>query len=195
MEKMVATLQSAAEKSPKDAEAQYRVALASSYLAEVSLEVRDKSQAQRAAEAGIKSAERAIALKPGNGEYYRVLATLYGQVIPANIFAGMSYGKRAKEAIGKAQELDPRSAKVQIAQGVGNYYLPSQLGGGTDPAIRDFKKAIELDSKSSEAYLWLGVTLRKAHKNAEARDAFGKSIALNPNRIWARQQLEKTPAQ
>ena len=28
----------------------------------------------------------------------------------------------------------------------------------------------------------------------EARQAFGKSLALNPNRLWAKQQLAKTPA-
>ena len=194
IEKTIANLQSAADKSPTDAEAQYRVALASSYLAEVSLEVRDKAQAQRAAESGIKAADRAIALKAGNAEYYRVLATLCGQVIPANVLAGMSYGKRAKDAIAKAIELDPKSSKAYVAQGVGNYYLPSAFGGGMDIAVRDFKKAIELDSKSSEAYLWLGIAHRKAHRNAEAREAFKKSVELNPNRIWAKQQFEKTPA-
>ncbi len=194
MEKVVAELQSAAAKSPANADAQYRVALASSYLAEVALEMRDKKQAQQAAETGIQAADRAIALKPNVAEYYRVLATLCGQVIPANVFAGMGYGKRAKEAIAKALELDPKSSRAYIAQGVGNYYMPAAFGGGADPAIRDFKKAIELDPKSAEAYMWLGITLRKAHRNPEAREAFKKSIELNPNRIWAKQQLEKTPA-
>jgi Flp pilus assembly protein TadD len=63
-----------------------------------------------------------------------------------------------------------------------------------DLAIRDFQKAIELNPKSDEAYLWLGLAFRKSGKNAEARKAFLKSIELNPNRIWTGQQLEKTPA-
>jgi hypothetical protein len=41
----------------------------------------------------------------------------------------------------------------------------------------------------------MGLTLRKLHKNPEARQAFAKSLELNPNRIWAKDQLEKTPAQ
>ncbi|MGI8988025.1 MAG: tetratricopeptide repeat protein [Bryobacteraceae bacterium] len=194
MEKIVVELQSAAGKSPKDADAQYRVALASSYLAEVALEMRDKKQAQQAAEAGIQAADRAIAIKPNVAEYHRVLATLCGQVIPANVLAGMSYGKRAKDAVAKALELDPKSSKAYVAQGVGNYYMPAAFGGGADLAIRDLKKAIELDPKSAEAYMWLGITLRKAHRNPEAREAFKKSLELNPNRIWTKQQLEKTPA-
>jgi tetratricopeptide (TPR) repeat protein len=193
LQKHIAELAAAAHKSPHDAEAQYRVALAGSYLAEVSLELRDKSQAERAAEAGIQAAEKAIALNGNNAEYYRVLGTLCGQVIPANVLAAFSYGRRAKEAIHKALELDPKSSRAYLAQGVGNYYLPPAFGGGMDAAITDFHKAIELDPKSAETYVWLGLALRKSHRNAEARAAFVKSLQLDPNRLWAKQQLDKTP--
>jgi tetratricopeptide (TPR) repeat protein len=68
------------------------------------------------------------------------------------------------------------------------------LGGGIDLAIRDFQKAIELNPKSDDAYLWLGLAMRKSNRNAEARKAFARSLELNPNRVWTKQQLEKTPA-
>jgi Flp pilus assembly protein TadD len=64
-----------------------------------------------------------------------------------------------------------------------------------DLAIRDFQKAIQLNPKSADAYLWLGIALRKVHRNADARKEIAKSIELNPRRVWARQQLEKTPPQ
>jgi tetratricopeptide (TPR) repeat protein len=195
LEKQVAELSAAAEKSLRNADAQYKSALAASYLAEIDLELRDKSQAEHAAESGIKAAERAIALEPKNAEYYRVLGTLCGQVIPANVLAAFSYGKRAKDTIKQALELDPKSSKAYLARGIGNYYLPEPLGGGPSVALPDIRKAIELDPNSSEAYLWLGLTLRKAHQNAEARQAFSKSLQLDPDRVWAKQQLEKTPAQ
>jgi tetratricopeptide (TPR) repeat protein len=195
LQKILTDLSAAADKAPKDADAQYRAALAASYLAEVALEVRDRPQAKNAAETGIRFADRAIALKPAVSEYHRVLGTLAGQVIPAgNVLTGLSYGKRAKEAINKALELDARSARNWLARGVGNYYLPAALGGGPELAISDFKKAIELDAKSAEAYLWLGLSLRKVHRNAEARQAFQKSLELGPRRVWAKEQLEKTPA-
>src|SRR5581483_11254688 len=85
----------AAAQAPKDAEAQYRAALASSYQAEVALEVRDKKLAEQAAVRGVKAAEQAVALKPNTAEYYRVLGTLCGQVVPANVIMGLGYGKRA----------------------------------------------------------------------------------------------------
>ena len=194
LEKLANDYSAAAAKAPNDATAQYRAALAASYQAEVALEVRDKKAAEQAAERGVKLAERAVALKPDVAENYRILGTLCGQVAAGNIITGLSYGKRAQEAINKAVEKDPKSPTVYVARGVGNYYLPSALGGGLDLALTDFRKAISLDAKNAEAYLWMGLCLRKQNKNAEAREAFGKAIELNPNRIWVKQQLDKTPA-
>jgi len=37
--------------------------------------------------------------------------------------------------------------------------------------------------------------LRKANRMPEAHRALVKAAALNPNRLWAKQQLDKTPAQ
>jgi tetratricopeptide (TPR) repeat protein len=192
LQKIVDESAAAAAKAPNDAEAQYRMALASSYLAEVALEVRDRKMAEQAATRGIKAAEQAVALKPDVGEYYRVLGTLCGQVVPANVLAGLSYGKRAKDAIDKAVAKDPKSSAAYMARGVGNYYLPAALGGGIELAIADFHKALDLDPKNADAWLWLGLALRKQNKDADAQQAFQKSLALNPQRLWARQQLEKT---
>jgi tetratricopeptide (TPR) repeat protein len=194
LERSVAELSTAAAKASGDADAQYRLALASSYLAEIALELRDKAAAERAAKTGISAAERAVALKPENAEYFRVLGTLYGQVIPANVLLGISYGKKAEDAIAKAIALDGMSAQAYLARGIGNYYKPEMFGGGPEPAMQDLRYAIELNPKSAEAYLWLGLALRKTHHNAEAREAFTKSLELNPERVWSRQQLEKTPA-
>jgi tetratricopeptide (TPR) repeat protein len=125
LEKTIAALQASADKAPNDAEAHYRVALANSYLGEISLELKDNPGAEKAADAGAHAAQAAITLQPKNAEYYRVLATLCGQAIPAvGMLSKLTYGKRAKEAIDKAMALDPKSARVHQAEGVGNYYLP-----------------------------------------------------------------------
>jgi tetratricopeptide (TPR) repeat protein len=183
----------AAAKAPNDAEAQYRAALANCYLAEVAIELRDRKAGRQTAEQGIRFAEKAVALKPGNAEYYRLLGTLYGQAV-TDIMSGLTYGAKAKDAINKAVEKAPKSSMMYVARGVGNYYVPVQLGGGAKLSIPDFQKAIELDPGNAEAYLWLGLSLRKENRDAEARQAFAKSLELNPNRVWAKQQLEKTPA-
>jgi tetratricopeptide (TPR) repeat protein len=190
---LAAQASAAAAKTPNDSETQYRAALANSYLAEVAIELRDRKAGRQFAEQGMKFAEKAVALKPANAEYYRLLGTLYGQAV-TDIMSGLSYGPKAKDAINKAVEKAPKSSMMYVARGVGNYYVPAQLGGGAKLSIPDFQKAIELDPSNAEAYLWLGLSLRKENRDAEARQAFTKSLELNPNRIWTKQQLEKTPA-
>ncbi len=188
-------LTTAAQRESNNAGAQYNLAVAQSYLAEVAFELRDKNAAATAAENGIQVAQRAVQLDPKKAEYHRVLGALCGQVIPANVIAGIRYGKCALESVNKAIELDPKSADAYLSRGVGNYYLPPQFGGGVDKAITDIQKAIQLNPKMAEAQMWLGIVLRKANRNAEARTALSRSIELNPARVWAKQQLEKTPPQ
>ena len=103
--------------------------------------------------------------------------------------------KGAIRAYQEAIRLDPRSAPAYLSRGVGNYYLPKSFGGGLELALRDIDKAIELNPSFAEAHLWRGIVLRKAGRAAEARKAIEKCLQLNPNRVWARLQLEKTPAQ
>lgn len=193
LERLAAEGAAIASKAPGDPEAQYRSALAYSYLAEVAIELHDRKAGRAAAEQGIKPAEKAASMRPENAEYFRVLGTLYGQAV-TDIMSGLSYGPKAKDAINKAVEKAPKSSAMYVARGVGNYYLPSQLGGGAKLAIPDFQRAIELDPRNAEAYLWLGLSLRKENRDGEARQAFAKSLELNPTRVWAKQQLDKTIA-
>lgn len=194
MAALVSEASAYAAKHPNEAEAHYRLALAESYLAEVATELKDMKAAEEASEAGIKSAERAVALKPDVAEHHRLLGTLCGQVIPANKFLGLKYGRCAMDSINKALQLDPKSALAYLSRGVGNYYLPPMFGGSVEKAIADFQKASELDPKLSDAPLWLGIAYRKTNRNAEAQASFKKALELSPNRIWAKQQLDKTPA-
>jgi tetratricopeptide (TPR) repeat protein len=189
-----ASLKQAAAKSSADANLQYRLALAGALLAEVALERGDRALAQKAAEEAIPAARRAVELRPEASEHHRVLGVLCGQVIPGNLMLAAKYARCAASSLQKAIELAPNSAMNYLSRGIGNYYLPAAFGGGVEPALQDFRKAIELDGKSAEAYLWLGLALRKAGQNAEARKALQRSLELNPNRVWTKQQLAKTPA-
>ncbi len=195
LEKIITQLSAKAEARPQDAAAQYAAAQANSLLAQLGIELGDKALGKNAAEAGIVSARKAVAAQPERAEYHRVLGMLCGQVIPANVMAGLKYGKCAMEEVEKAVELDAKSSDIWLSRGVGNYYLPAMFGGGVEKAIGDLEKAVALNPKSSEAHLWLGIALRKAGRNADARKALAKSLEINPARKWAKQQLEKTPAQ
>lgn len=195
LDHFIAQYQSAAKASPQSADAQYELALAQSYAAEVTMEVRDKRKSQAYAEAGMEPATKAVELSGNSAEYHRLHGALCGQVIPANPLMGaLKYGQCAKDEIDKAIALDSKLALAYVSRGVGNYYLPSSMGGGVDAALKDFDTAISLNPKLDEAYLWKGVTLRKANRDAEARQALEQALKLNPSRVWTKQQLEKTPA-
>jgi tetratricopeptide (TPR) repeat protein len=192
---MIAELKSAAGAAPRSAEPQYRLALAYSYAAEVAMELHDKRKSESYAEAGMDPARKAVEQNGGNAEYHRLLGEMCGQVIPASPLMGtLKYGPCAKDEIDKAIQLDNKLALAYVSRGVGNYYLPSSMGGGIDLALRDFDKAIALDPNLADAYLWKAVTLRKANRDPEARQAFQKALQLDPDRIWAKEQLGKTPA-
>jgi tetratricopeptide (TPR) repeat protein len=182
------------QKTAQSADGQYQLALAQSYAAEVAMEMRDKRKSEKYAEAGIEAAQKAVALNGNNAEYHRLYGELCGQVIPANPLMGaLKYGQCAKDEIDKALALDSKLALAYVSRGVGNYYLPASMGGGVDLSLKDFDKAIALNPKLDDAYLWKGITLRKANRNGEARQALMEAVKLNPNRVWAKQQLEKTP--
>lgn len=193
LDKLAAAADSEAQAKPNDAAVQYKAAQAQLIRAEVSMEKADKNGARVAAEAGIRVAEKAVALKPTSGEYHRILGTLCGQVIPANVLFAMKYGKCALDEVNKAVELEPKAAAGYLSRAVGNYYLPPSFGGGPELALKDVEKALQLDAKDADAWLWKGIILRKLKRNSDARQALSKSLELQPARAWTKQQLEKTP--
>jgi tetratricopeptide (TPR) repeat protein len=195
LEGMIAQLRQAVQADPRSAQTQYRLALAHSYAAEVAMELHDKRKSEQYAEAGMEPAKKAVEANGGNAEYHRLLGEICGQVIPASPLMGtLKYGPCARDEIDKAIQLDSKLALAYVSRGVGNYYLPSSMGGGLELALRDFDKAIALDPNLADAYVWKGVTLRKANRDGEARQAFQRALQLDPNRKWAKEQLEKTPA-
>lgn len=193
LDAIAAETKKAAEPMTGSADAQYKAALAQSMRSEVAMELRDRRAAGSAAEEGIALARRAVAINGNNAEYHRMLGTLCGQIIPANVLMGLRYGQCALDEVSKAIELDPKSSLAWLSRGVGNYYLPEGFGGGAEKAVDDFKKSISLNARNAEAHLWLGIALRKLNRNAEARKALEMAVKLNPRRVWAKQQLEKTP--
>jgi len=195
LQKLVSGMEAQAAKKPTDRTAHFRLALAQSFLSEVALEQKDKGLARTAAESGIRAAEKLVEIDGKSADAHVLLGTLCAQVIPANVLAGIRYGRCAMDEVNRALTLDPKSSDAWLRRGVGNYYLPVSFGGGTDKAIADFEKALQLDPKSAEAFLWKGIALRKVNRHGDARQALEQAVKLNPKRLWARQQLEKTPAQ
>src|SRR6266436_6479974 len=110
LDKMIAELRTTADKQSNDANAQYRLALAHSFAAEVAIETHDKARGREMAEAGMKAAEKAVSLNGNTSDYHRILGTLCGQMVSSNGLAGLKYGKCAMQSVNKAIELDPKSS-------------------------------------------------------------------------------------
>jgi tetratricopeptide (TPR) repeat protein len=191
----ITELKNQASAQGNSADAQYRAALAYSYAAEVAMELHYKKRSTNYAETGIDFARKAVSGNASNAEFHRLFGAICGQVIPGNpIFGALKYGQCARDEINRALQIDSRLALAYVSQGVGNYYLPESMGGGPNMALQDFDKAISVDPKLAEAYLWKGIALKKQNRNAEARQFFQQALAINPNRLWAKQELDKTPA-
>ena len=124
----------------------YSAALARSFEAEIALELGKKAEAASAAEAGIAVARRLVGASPQVAEHHRILGTLCGQIIPANLLSAFTYGRCAREEIDTALRLDSRSAWAYLGRGVGNYSA-GNLRGGVDKAIEDFRQASRLQPK------------------------------------------------
>jgi len=193
LDKIAADAEANASRRANDSKALYNAALAESLRAEVLMEQKDKHGSGDAAVAGIKTLDRALSMSPNSAEYHRLMGALCGQTVPANIMFAMKYGKCAMDEVNKALELDAKSPLAWLSKGVGNYYLPASFGGGPDLALKDLEKSAQLDPNNADTWLWQGIVLRKLNRNAEARKAFEKSLALDPARVWTKQQLDKTP--
>ncbi|MBV8569881.1 MAG: tetratricopeptide repeat protein [Acidobacteriaceae bacterium] len=195
LDNIISSAKHAAQADAQSGRAQYEWALANSYAAEVAMELRDKKKAEAYAEAGIEPARKAVEINQNDAEYHRLLGQICGQIIPANPFMGaLNYGRCAEDEINKAIALNNKLALAYVSRGVGQYYLPKEMGGGLDLALQNLDKAIALDPSLSEAYIWKGIVLRKANRDSEAREAFENALRLDPQRLWTRQQLQKTPA-
>jgi adenylate cyclase len=134
-----------------------------------------KSNREGMALAG-KLAEEAIALDPGYGMPYVVLAMI-------NISGfWLDTGKSQETSLAEATE----SLKKAIALDDSNAEAHSQLAfvyimnNQTEKALDQAEKAVGLDPNSSTAHFWMGEVLAFDFRNEEAISEYKKAIRLNP---------------
>ena len=179
LDAQAAALQAAAEKNPNDPNGWYRAAIAYSYAAEVAMEVRDKGGAQRAAEAGVADADKAIELNGENDDHYRVLGTLCGQAIPANpIMGALVYGSVRKRRWIKPWKWTRSRPGVRGAWR-GLLLFAGELrrwAGECNPGFQ--AGASRSIPKSARRIPLDGDRAEEKHQNARAREALAKSLAI-----------------
>jgi hypothetical protein len=105
------------------------------------------------------------------------------------LFSGLSYGPKAKKAITTAVAKAPQS--FDRLCGARRRELLSAGAGRrrTGLAIADFRKAIELDARMPMRGSGWGWRCVRRIRTRKAQKAFARSLQLNPNRVWAKQQI------
>jgi tetratricopeptide (TPR) repeat protein len=127
-------------------------------------------------------------------------ASAMGQLMAGSMIAGMRYGSAAGDADEEAQALAPNNPRMLMLQAVSTFYKPSAFGGSESRARTMIQKAItafDTDTPragypawgKAEAWAWKGVMAQKAGNTADARAAFERALAIEPEYGWVRSVL------
>lgn len=179
----------------------YYLALADFRLANCSSQ--NEKKAEEAIKEAIKNLEVSLSLKGDFSDSHALFGSVLGFRISLDPYRGPFLGRKARNSIERAIQLDPENPRAYLAQGVSYYHTPSLFGGGVDKAIKALEKAIKLFEKErkegtiepswghDEAYGWLGLCYVKKRNRPMAEEAFKKGLALNPDNSWIRYHLNK----
>jgi len=143
--------------------------------------------------------ERSAELRP-LPESYALLASILGQRIHANPLQGILLGPRSSSLMDRALALGPENPRVWLLKGISAIFTPSLFGGGLERAEEALRRAIALfeadgpvppapDWGRDEAWAWLGEVYRRRGLRAEARAAYEKALAIEPENVWVRAVL------
>ncbi len=181
------------QQHPENARYSYELARVHAYRSSAWSMRGEKKKAEHALDDAITAALQSLKLEEKSSDAHSLLADLYGRKIRFGVgmFAGPKYGPKVQAENKRAQELDPNNPRVLASLGRQYLEAPHMFGGDVDKAIASFRKSIELDPKSDEAYVWLALALRKKGDKAGADQALQQALQLNPRSVFAKSTAEK----
>jgi TolB-like protein/Tfp pilus assembly protein PilF len=122
----------------------------------------------------IQSFEHAIAIDPGYAAAYAALAEVYTEM---SFFSSAGeWMPKARQAAGKALELDNTLGNAHNSFGVINMYYDRDYAG----AEQSFKRAISLDPGSAHIHMWYGWYLALMGRFDEASKEQSRAQELDP---------------
>lgn len=147
----------------------------------------------------IELLKRSAAARP-LPETQALLSSCLGTLAGTGMMAGMRYGPGAGEAGEAARTLGPRNPRVLLLAAIGAWFTPSMWGGGKDKGYALLQQAITAYGSDAppaplpawgraEAYAWLGQMERDRGNAAQARVAYERALALEPQFRWVRDEL------
>ena len=152
----------------------------------------DKKNAEHALDEAIENLEQSLKLDEKSPDAHSLLADCFGRKIGlgTQMFAGPKYGPKLQAENRRALELDANSPRAHASLGRQYFEAPKMFGGDLDKAIAEFRKAVELDPKSDETYVWLAMALRKKGDAAGAEKAIEEALRLNPQSVVAKENAK-----
>ena len=115
---------------------------------------------------------RAIELDHDYAPAYASLTIAYFQKNRLN--ADPQWVKQATQSAARALQLNSDLAEAHVAGGVA-----AMLGGNNGEAESEFRKASELDPKSSKPHRWLGFLLTRGGNSKQAEEELQRALALD----------------
>jgi len=132
-------------------------------------------------------------------EALSLLSAVLGQMIGESSIRGMTLGPRAGAYISKAARLAPENPRVALQQGISAFHTPSLFGGGLDKSRTALERAAMLFAEQDstpwpnwgeiDALTWLGQVYARQGLVEEARAAYQRVLALEPDSGWIRYEL------
>jgi eukaryotic-like serine/threonine-protein kinase len=116
---------------------------------------------------------RAIELDHDYAPAYASLTFAYFEKNRLN--ADPQWGKQATQSAARALELNTDLADAHLAAGVA-----AMLAGHNEEAEKEFRKAADLDPKSSKPHRWLGYLFNSTSKPQPAEEELKRALSLNP---------------
>jgi tetratricopeptide (TPR) repeat protein len=149
------------------------------------------SEAQPLLEMARTMYEQSDSIQP-MAENDALLTAVLGYLIGADNSRGPELGPMIMTRNSRALSLGPLNPRVMLILGIGKLFTPPEYGGGASEAEKDLSTAVRLFDADhpppplpswgrAEAYAWLGQALQREGKTAEAKTAFDKALALEPN--------------
>lgn len=141
----------------------------------------------------IEHLKEALELEDGFSDAHALLARAYSQKLGLNPHLGMMLAPEIKSSLEKSKRLEGNNPRVVWTDAMNDYYTPAVFGGDKQRGIAKLEQALELFAKEEvrdpfqpswgydEACAHLGIMRQEAGDIDEAREAFVKALAVNPN--------------
>lgn len=180
--------------------AHYYMGLAHNRIANL-MATTDEKQALTHVDQAIEHLQQATKLDGSFAEAHALLSSVYGRKIGMKPMLGMIMGPKADVAIKKAKQLDPDNPRIIYIEAMSDFHKPETWGGSIERAIDGLQRAAGLFAEETvtdplmpdwghdETYAWLGIAYIRKEQPDDARQAFEKALAINPDFGWVKDYL------